>query len=184
LGLWFRTLISGIGFYVRVIGQNVKKDRGGSAAFRLSSDDRAPGAARRAVRVTFIKWRLSSVVDDAVVVVSELVTNAVRHGLPPIRLLLRRRLGQVRMDVDDARPDLISAGFTPDTLSESGRGLEIVAELADHAGSRRIPGGGKSVYASWNIVDLTGEAEFLGGATSPDEGAFSSSRLTQKPTGD
>jgi anti-sigma regulatory factor (Ser/Thr protein kinase) len=142
-----------------VISRDAKKANTGSAGFYLSNDDRAPGEARRAVRTTFTQWRLPSVVNDAVVAVSELVTNAVRHGLPPVHLLLRRRPGQVRMEVDDARPDLLAAQVTPDLLAESGRGLAIVDELADDSGSQRIPGDGKSVYASWNVVDSTEEAD-------------------------
>jgi anti-sigma regulatory factor (Ser/Thr protein kinase) len=157
----FGACISGIPRYVGLIGRDAKKGSNASAAFYLSNDDRAPGEARRAVRTTFTQWRLPSVVNNAVVAVSELVTNAVRHGLPPVHLLLRRRPGQVRMEVDDARPELLVAQVTPDLLAESGRGLAIVDELADDSGSQRIPGDGKSVFASWNIVDATDEADSL-----------------------
>jgi anti-sigma regulatory factor (Ser/Thr protein kinase) len=157
--LRFGDRISGIPQYVGLIGRDAKKAKTVSAGFYLSNDDRAPGEARRAVRTTFAQWRLPSVVNDAVVAVSELVTNAVRHGLPPVHLLLRLRPGQVRMEVDDARPELLVAQVAPDLLAESGRGLAIVDELADDSGSQRIPGDGKSVYASWNIVESTEEAD-------------------------
>jgi len=96
-------------------------------------------------------------IEDAALAVSELVTNAIRHGLPPVGLLLRRRLGQVRMDVNDARPGPVTAGERPGDLAESGRGLEIVDAVADESGSEHIPGDGKFVYAAWNVADQPAE---------------------------
>jgi anti-sigma regulatory factor (Ser/Thr protein kinase) len=123
------------------------------ATFDLPNDDSAPSQARRAVRQTFGQWRLYSCVDEAVLTVSELVTNAVRHGLPPISLLLRRRTDQVRMDVADGRPEPLRRIPRAVGLDESGRGLAIVREISDDFGSDRIPGKGKSVHASWSILD-------------------------------
>jgi anti-sigma regulatory factor (Ser/Thr protein kinase) len=137
-----------------------------TAAFDLPNDDTAPARARRAVRQTLTGWRLLAVVDDAVLAVSELVTNAVRHGLPPIRLLLRRRTGQVRMEVDDARRDPLVTGPTSRPLDESGRGLDIVRDVSDHVGTERIPGDGKYVYASWDTPKIYA-ADPENGATSP-----------------
>jgi hypothetical protein len=118
----------------------------------LPNDERAPGQARRAVRVAFTTWRLGRIVEDAVAAASQLVTNAVRHGLPPVGLLLRRRIGLVRIDVEDARAELPTAG-EQDALPESGRGLDIVRAVADDLGSEHIPGDGKFVYASWTLSD-------------------------------
>jgi anti-sigma regulatory factor (Ser/Thr protein kinase) len=119
----------------------------------LANDATAPGQARRAVRETLLRWRLPALVDSCVLAVSELVTNAVCHGLPPVALLMRRRFGNVRIDVNDARPELLTAsGATqPDGVAESGRGLGLVREVADDLGSERVPGDGKNVYASWNV---------------------------------
>jgi len=144
---------------------------GNTAAFILPDDERAAGQARRAVRGTLTGWRLPAVIDDAVLAVSELVTNAVRHGLPPIGLLLRRRVGQVRIDVDDARPEPLSAVGKPGGLVESGRGLDIVRDVADDVGSEHIPGDGKSVYASWNIKDPPAHAGRPGEGVEPPETA-------------
>ena len=120
-------------------------------SFALPADDTAPARARNAVRMTLGRWRLPALIEDAVVSVSELVTNAVHHGLPPVKLLLRRRPGQVRMDVDDASPDPIPDRSQADDLAESGRGLGIVRTLADDVGVEQIPGDGKSVYAIWKM---------------------------------
>jgi anti-sigma regulatory factor (Ser/Thr protein kinase) len=123
-----------------------------AAHFDLPNDETAAGQARRDVRLTFTRWRLVAVIEDAALAVSELVTNAFRHGLPPIGLRLQRRAGQVRIDVNDARPEPVTIGERPAELAESGRGLEIVEAVADETGSEHIPGDGKVVYAAWNIV--------------------------------
>ena len=129
-----------------------------SARFNLPDDDRAAGQARRQVRLTFVRWRLAGLIEDAALAVSELVTNAVRHGLPPIGLLLRRRVGEVRIEVNDARPE-VTANRTPGgDLAESGRGLDIVEAVSDDAGSEQIPGDGKLLYVAWNTTGPAVEA--------------------------
>ena len=119
----------------------------------LAPDATAPGQARRAVREALLVWRLPTLVDACVLAASELVTNAVRHGIPPFGLLMRRRVDNVRIDVNDARPETLSAlaDTRPDGWSESGRGLGIVREIADSCGSERVPGDGKNVFASWRV---------------------------------
>jgi anti-sigma regulatory factor (Ser/Thr protein kinase) len=123
------------------------------ARFALPHDATAPATARTAVRTTFVRWRVLALVDDAMVAVSELVTNALRHGLPPIGLQLRRGARQVRLDVADARAEPISDGQEATVLAESGRGLDIVRTLADDVGIEAIPGDGKAVYAAWNTAE-------------------------------
>jgi anti-sigma regulatory factor (Ser/Thr protein kinase) len=140
---------------------------GDTAQFHLPNDETAAGQARRDVRLTFTRWRLATVIEDAALAVSELVTNAVRHGLPPIGLRLRRRVGQVRIDVNDARPEPVIAGGRPSDLSESGRGLGIVDAVADETGSEHIPGDGKFVYAAWNITSPAAGAGRLGDGSPP-----------------
>jgi anti-sigma regulatory factor (Ser/Thr protein kinase) len=126
---------------------------GDTAQFLLPNDERAAGQARREVRLTFTRWRLVAMIEDAALAVSELVTNAVRHGLPPIGMRLRRRAGQVRIDVNDARPEAVVVGERPSDLDESGRGLQIIKAVSDEIGSEHIPGDGKYIYAAWNIAD-------------------------------
>ena len=119
--------------------------------FPLPNDDTAAWHARNAVRTTLERWHLLHVIDDVVLAVSELVTNAVRHGLPPILLHIRRQAGKVRVDVEDARPQPLAPAEHPTDIRESGRGLDIVSKVADEAGSEGIPDDGKTVYAAWNV---------------------------------
>lgn len=140
---------------------------GDTAQFHLPNDETAAGQARRDVRQTFTRWRLVAVIEDAALAVSELVTNAMRHGLPPIGLRLRRRVGQVRIEVNDARPEPVSVGERPSDLAESGRGLKIVDAVADETGSEHIPGDGKFVYAAWNIASPAADAGRRGDGSPP-----------------
>jgi anti-sigma regulatory factor (Ser/Thr protein kinase) len=127
---------------------------GNMVGMSLPNDATAPGEARHAVRAILLRWRLPVLVDRCVLTVSELVTNAVRYGLPPISFVIRRRNGEVRIDVNDARPDpLCDMGrLQLNRFAESGRGLAIVREVADDVGSEHIPGDGKRVFASWHLV--------------------------------
>jgi anti-sigma regulatory factor (Ser/Thr protein kinase) len=112
----------------------------------------APADARRATREVLRRWELPSLVDRVVLVVSELVTNSVRYGRPPLRLDLRRQRSGVRIDVHDAvleEPALHGRAAVEDDR-ESGRGLLIVSAVADEVGVEQVPGDGKHVYASFD----------------------------------
>ena len=114
----------------------------------------APGDARRATRDALGRWGLPALVDRVVLAVSELVTNRVRYGRPPLQLDLRRLRGCVRVDVHDAVPEQPvlrdRADVAVDVDGESGRGLLIVTAVADAVGVEQVPGDGKRVYASFD----------------------------------
>jgi anti-sigma regulatory factor (Ser/Thr protein kinase) len=118
----------------------------------LSPGPHAPGDARRATREVLFRWQLPSLVDRVVLAVSELVTNSVRYGRPPLRLDLRLLRGRVRVDVHDTVPEEPALhGRTPVADDrESGRGLLIVSAVADEVGVEQVPGDGKHVYASFD----------------------------------
>ncbi|WP_042000384.1 MULTISPECIES: ATP-binding protein [unclassified Streptomyces] len=93
--------------------------------------------------------------DDAKLVVSELVTNATRYGRGSCRLRLSVGNGQVTVEVHDdnpARPVLRVAepAQTVDTdnaSAESGRGIALVCALSNQFVVLRGPGTGKTVQA-------------------------------------
>jgi anti-sigma regulatory factor (Ser/Thr protein kinase) len=116
----------------------------------LDSDPHAPAEARQATRDVLARWRLPALIDTVVLAVSELVTNAIRHGRPPVGLTLRRREQDLRVDVHDADPREPPRGqATSVAEAESGRGMDIVAALAGEVGVEQIPDDGKVVFASF-----------------------------------
>lgn len=109
-----------------------------------------PGAvrsARAAVGEQLRGWRLDSLADLAMLLVSELVTNALRHATGPIgvRLVRPAALGDALLvEVSDPLPDPPHAR-APRPDEESGRGLQLVAGSSRRWGTR--PGGtGKTVW--------------------------------------
>jgi anti-sigma regulatory factor (Ser/Thr protein kinase) len=107
--------------------------------------------ARRATARAAELWRLDrELTETALLLVSELVTNAIRHGAPPVRLSLHldraRGNGALRVEVSDSSPaaPTVSAA-TPD--QPGGRGLLIVQQLAARWGSH-VPASrlGKTVW--------------------------------------
>lgn len=116
----------------------------------LVSDARAPRQAREIAREALGRWNLGALVDPVVLVVSELVTNGVRYGRPPLRLVLRRSQRMLRVDVGDGLPqEPRERAGTVIGDGESGRGLLIVAAVADVMGVEQVPGDGKIVYAAF-----------------------------------
>ncbi|MFF6996185.1 ATP-binding protein [Streptomyces sp. NPDC008313] len=85
-------------------------------------------------------------VDDARLIASELVANAVRHGRSGCRLRLKVGRGRVTVEVHDDSPGRPRVR-TPDTESESGRGLAMVEKLAHRLEVVSTGVGGKTVRA-------------------------------------
>lgn len=107
---------------------------------------KGPAQARRAVAECAARLGLDEVVDDLLLVVSELVTNAVRHGAPPVRLELLADADVVRVAVGDGNPGLPRPRLVDDD-AEGGRGMVLVEMLAREHGVRAQPPG-KTVWAS------------------------------------
>lgn len=105
----------------------------------------AAGRARDWVRSALDDWGLEHLTDDAVVVVSELVGNAVTHAATECEVSVSRGDGSVRIEVSDRGPG------TPepqphDDLAEGGRGLVLIGVLSSAWGVEDVPGG-KRVWA-------------------------------------
>jgi anti-sigma regulatory factor (Ser/Thr protein kinase) len=111
------------------------------------SSDQIP-EARAFVRDTLFRWGETSVVDDALLVTSELFTNAVLHGSGRVDLYVTLDLEALRIAVvDDGRrtPDPWSRREAIPTLG--GRGLRIVDTVASTWGNNFDPAGRTRVWA-------------------------------------
>ncbi|MFJ8495880.1 ATP-binding protein [Streptomyces sp. NPDC094038] len=100
---------------------------------------RSVPAARRFAAQSLRCWGLSdwARADDVSLCVSELATNALLHGVPPGRgFLLRLRYDgdAVRVEVHDSGPGMPATAEQADDADEGGRGLLLVAALADKWG--------------------------------------------------
>ena len=110
--------------------------------------------ARQFVRELLGSWGLGYLIDDAEMIIAELVVNAVRHGLrsaspaapAALRLCLLRRAGEVMLAVTDPSSEAPQPR-TPGWTGESGRGLQIVGALSYLWGWSPIEGRGKAVWA-------------------------------------
>lgn len=132
----------------------------------LAQDDETPGRARRLTRQVLLDWRLPGLVDAVVLVVSELVTNAVRYGRPPLSMELRRQPREVRLAVHDGNPaEPDTADGAAAALAESGRGMGIVDVLADTVAVEQVTGVGKIIHAAFGIAspDLSTELSTCAG---------------------
>ncbi|MET3986097.1 ATP-binding protein [Streptomyces sp. PvR034] len=114
---------------------------------------RAPGRARALLRAQFTEWAVGAdPTGTAELLLSELVTNAVRHARAPhgrdIGVRLARYDGLLRVEVSDAGPAPVLVVREAGEGDERGRGLAIVAALAVRWGQCPRPGGvGKAVWA-------------------------------------
>jgi len=121
---------------------------------RLAPTPTASAAARTFVRETCRYWQLAlpdaTVMERAVLLANELVTNAVVHAGTDIRLRLELRGDRLHIAVRDDNPRLLRL-VVPDSQAEGGRGLWLVEQLARAWGVNPHPEGGKIV---WCVLSL------------------------------
>jgi anti-sigma regulatory factor (Ser/Thr protein kinase) len=87
--------------------------------------------------------------DDALVVVSELLSNAVRHGAEPIALRHGWEGRTLRIEVSDGDPSNVLVTPTASSSNTNGRGLALTDSLAASWGVHEAPfGRGKTVWAT------------------------------------
>lgn len=128
----------------------------GRAAWRqveLPATGQAAGLARQLTRETLAAWRRADLEETAVLIVSELVTNAVRHasiGGSLVALRLEIDGTSVRIEVHDEDPRWPQPS-TPDALDESGFGFVLVSALAGKWGVSDTPTG-KAVWAEVGLA--------------------------------
>jgi PAS domain S-box-containing protein len=118
------------------------------ATWDVVPDPAHVAATRQAATEQLTAWGLDEAAFVTELVVSELVTNAIRYGSPPIRLRLirdRTLICEVS-DGSSTSPHLRRAH----AFDEGGRGLLLVAQLTQRWGSRQTPRG-KTIWAEQSL---------------------------------
>lgn len=101
--------------------------------------------ARRQVERTLRGWHFDAIIPDAMLLASEIATNAVIHAGTPFRLAVDRRPGAVRIAVTDGA-DVMPVRRHPRPDEPGGRGMALVEMLAIAHGAEPVDGG-KIVWA-------------------------------------
>lgn len=109
------------------------------AYWYLEPEDAAPGRARKLARRALSRWGLEDMTDSVELLVSEVVTNAVRYATRPVTLRLLRT-DVLRCEVGDDVPQLPRLRQARAT-DEDGRGLYLVNKLARRWGATRLSTG-------------------------------------------
>ncbi|MFE9027864.1 SpoIIE family protein phosphatase [Streptomyces iakyrus] len=121
------------------------------ADWELPSDPAVVADARRTATRQLARWGLDDLSFTTELVVSELVTNAMRYATGSIRLRLIRERALVCevLDGGATAPHLRH----PRTTDEGGRGLLLVSQLTQRWGTRFVPEG-KIIWAEQSLTDL------------------------------
>ncbi|TWV52006.1 ATP-binding protein [Streptomyces misionensis] len=135
-----------------------------AASCALPARYEAVREARRFTRDTLVQWDAGERFDDICLVVSELVTNALRHALPAeygcadeytasVRLHLMRWAERLVCGVRDPSHESPEPRDSDDFSAESGRGLFLVDSFADSWGWHPLAGTleGKVVWAMFRL---------------------------------
>lgn len=113
------------------------------------------GRARQFAAVTIAAWGAEHLADDVRVVASELATNALLHAHTEFTLGLRLDGDRLRMTMVDSSPVQPRIRRFDSTESTTGRGLRMVADLAQAWGVER-DGVGKAVWCEFPIASGAG----------------------------
>lgn len=133
-------------------GRQKPPARGESVAHRWAQSPGSVGAARRHLRETLRDWELLALADESVLVLSELLTNAVEHSRNPdrtVRTHFSRLPGGcgVRIEVHDAdTAHLPCADPAADEDAVRGRGLRLVAACTRERWGVVLMSGSKAVW--------------------------------------
>ncbi|MFI0941441.1 SpoIIE family protein phosphatase [Streptomyces sp. NPDC021020] len=123
-------------------------DAGHVAAWEFPADARSPAAARAAGSRQLAEWGLEEASFATELMVTELVTNAVRYATGPVvlRLVMTDALICEVSDTSSTAPHM----RLPRLLDEGGRGLYIVGSLAHHWGTR-YTATGKTIWVEQSL---------------------------------
>jgi anti-sigma regulatory factor (Ser/Thr protein kinase) len=121
--------------------------------------------ARRFTARTLRRWKAEEAADAVLLVVSELVTNALVHTQGPVRVDLTLRGDRVRVSVNDSSPRAPAKPVIVDWESTGGRGLLLVEAMSETFGSMPVAGG-KRV---WSEIAVPRRASASEGSEPPPE---------------
>jgi hypothetical protein len=124
-----------------------------TAQRRFRGDAVSASAARRFAADLLTAWGQQTLVDDTLLLLDEVITNAIQHTVGAV--MVRLSLGPARLRVAVAdRSERLPSPRPAGADSENGRGLLIVASLAAAWGTRPNPSGGKEVWFELTRLDL------------------------------
>ncbi|MGP4113665.1 ATP-binding SpoIIE family protein phosphatase [Streptomyces sp. 4N509B] len=124
----------------------------GAALDLLGGIEAAPRARAFADGV-LASWRFPEELRElGVLAASELVANSLKHGRAPMGLRLRRTDRRLIVEVTDGDEHLPRRQRAA-PADEAGRGIAVVATIAEEWGARRLPEGGKAVWAEFALPD-------------------------------
>ncbi|MFF8387238.1 SpoIIE family protein phosphatase [Streptomyces kanasensis] len=148
---------------LRYDGTSVRPIRAGWTVWRLPD---AVMHARRFTARTLRGWGVAEEADAALLVVSELVTNALIHTQGPVRLDLTLAGDRMRIAVTDASPRAPAKPVVADWESTGGRGLLLVEAMSATWGSVPVSGG-KQVWSEFVVDPAPGPVGAGAGAAPP-----------------
>lgn len=128
---------------LRYDGMKVRPVRAGYAVWRLPD---AVMHARRFTGRTLRNWQMSEAADAVLLIVSELVTNALVHTQGAVRVEFTLAAGRIRVTVSDSSPRAPAKPVIVDWEATGGRGLFLVEAMSASWGSVPV-GGGKQVWS-------------------------------------
>ncbi|MFF7171619.1 ATP-binding protein [Streptomyces pseudovenezuelae] len=128
----------------------------GSTAGAIATADRAvPRQVRRIIETRLTRWGLPGLIDSARLLATELVTNAFEHGCGQVGVHLYLTATHLVIEVRDGSHELPVLGSAA-LDDEDGRGLLLVASIADHWG---ISPDGTTTWCSLPFLRRNGDME-------------------------
>lgn len=116
------------------------------------ADVASAASARRFVETTLARWGCEDFRDDALLLVSELVTNAATHANSSCDVVVTHLADGIRIEVQDHDASHAPVQQPFDVTAQNGRGLLIVERVAAEWGTEMRPSG----KVVWFVLDPPG----------------------------
>lgn len=133
---------------------------------RLAADPASAGQARRFVIEVLDEWHLEDIAELTVLLVSEVVTNALLHAGTTVTVQVQRSPQRVRVEVADGSTQTASRRHY-DNAATTGRGLALVEALSDEWGVE-LRSDGKTVWFDVRVDGAGGFDRAIGAMASSD----------------